>query len=487
MNKFPAGFNGGLTGFGGDASKNRDEHRKDIKKTPIILAHGNGANATSQQWGWQTMVGFLKEIGYRDSEIWAMDYLGEDNDQPIIPGAHRDHIDRFRKFVDSVREYLNVEKLDFIAHSLGCGMVNAYIKGLQSNGTWKQSDNRMDFVGTFVALAGGTYGLGQFAQDEFKTGSDFERQSHVSKGTADDTPAGSTTPTEQISPVESWKKTTALDNDESSYAAIIAVNDFVDMQYRDTSRREGADLNARYDLGYFLDGHEKVIKSKTVFNDFKIFLNKHAPQPPVTIQVDKVSGNYSSPLPVTVTVNPTDQRVDYVARRLRKEFQAGYIIESAEETLSGTLSNHESLTLANTGVWEVKFSAPGAADIVVSYGVGVDLPVVTIEPDNTTPFKGSLDVMARTTRGRLYYSPDGQGWIEGAIFHITRTCTVHFIAIDSEGIASMVVEKAYKRNPDWDDRVTATLCEHFIAKRLDLPHFLDLGNKLGGSLGIAGV
>lgn len=124
MNKFPVDFNGGLTGFGGDVSKTRGN--QDITKTPIILVHGNGANATSQKWGWQTMVGFLKGIGYKDSELWAMDYLGEDNDQGVIQGVHRDHIDRFRKFVDSVREYLGVKKLDFIAHSLGCGMVNAY-------------------------------------------------------------------------------------------------------------------------------------------------------------------------------------------------------------------------------------------------------------------------------------------------------------------------------------------------------------------------
>lgn len=198
----------------------------------------------------------------------------------------------------------------------------------------------------------------------------------------------------------------------------------------------------------------------------------------MAISVDKVSGNYSVPLQVTVTVTP-DQYVDYVAIRLRKEFQAGYIVESADEKLSGTIANNQSLTLPSSGAWELTLSAAGADDVVASYGVGVELPAVTIETDNTTPFQRSLDVKAKTTRGKLYHSPDGQGWLESCTFHLTRTCTVHFVALDEQGIASAIVEKAYNKKIPWDDCVTATLSEHFITKRLDLQQFLDLGNTLG--------
>ena len=105
---------------------NRAQHRAAIAKTPVILVHGNGANSAHPKWGWQQMVALLKAIGYQDSEIWAMDYLGENNDQAELPSPHTNHIDEFREFVDQIIAYLAIDRIDFIAHSLGCGMVNGY-------------------------------------------------------------------------------------------------------------------------------------------------------------------------------------------------------------------------------------------------------------------------------------------------------------------------------------------------------------------------
>src|SRR5512135_3442367 len=119
MNQFPKDFNGNLTGVGGDPGMNQAQHRAAIKHTPVVLVHGNGANASHPKWGWEPMKDFLKKIGYNACELWAMDYLGEDNDQAELPNPHTHHIDEFRTFVDRAIAYLGVERVDFIAHSLG--------------------------------------------------------------------------------------------------------------------------------------------------------------------------------------------------------------------------------------------------------------------------------------------------------------------------------------------------------------------------------
>jgi pimeloyl-ACP methyl ester carboxylesterase len=134
MNVFPQDFNANLSGFGGDRLKKQAEHRSAIKKIPVILVHGNAAHSAHPKWGMELMKGFLKGAGYQDCEIWAMDYLGENNSSLDLNAPHRNHIAQFRTFVDSVKDYLDVRRLDFIAHSLGCGIVNGYLRGLQSTG-----------------------------------------------------------------------------------------------------------------------------------------------------------------------------------------------------------------------------------------------------------------------------------------------------------------------------------------------------------------
>src|ERR1700738_4883258 len=126
MKDFPADFSNPLTGFGGDRSKTQAQHRALLKKTPVVLVQGNAGHSAHPKWGMVTMKGYLKGDGYQDCEIWAMDYLGENNSAQDVNDPHRNHIEQFSLFVDGVREYLGVKKLDFIAHSLGCGMVNAY-------------------------------------------------------------------------------------------------------------------------------------------------------------------------------------------------------------------------------------------------------------------------------------------------------------------------------------------------------------------------
>jgi len=290
MNVFPIDFRNNLTGFGGDATKNRAQHRSAMNKTPVILVHGNGGHSVHPQWGMQTMANFLRAMGYQDCELWAMDYLGENNNATYLQNPHTRHIDAFRMFVDTVRNYLGVDKLDFIAHSLGSGMVNGYLRGLQSDGQWNHEDHRFNVAGTFVSLAGATYGLGR-SVSEFTTGSSFEIHSHEFHGVIDDTPFGSNKLSEQITPVEEWKETTSLDNAEVRYVAFTAVGDVTDHQHQDTGRREGADVNKRFNLGPFMMGHEKIIKDQAVFDDFKEYLDHTAPQPLTETGIDEDSSN----------------------------------------------------------------------------------------------------------------------------------------------------------------------------------------------------
>jgi len=480
MNLFPRDFNGGLTGFGGDLLKDREEHRKAIRKMPVILVHGNAGNSAHPKWGMQIMKSFLKELAaYEDSEIWAMDYLGENNSSLDLNDPHRNHIVQFRIFVDQVKNCLGVERLDFIAHSLGCGMVNGYLRGLQPNGEWDNNDHRLDVVSTFVSLAGATYGLGLGGLSEFRTGSAFEVDSHRFNGVVDDTPNGTSNTSAQESPQADWKKATSLDSNGIRYVAITSVNDFVDAQNRDTGRREGADLNKRVELGGGIDGHEKIIKSQTVFNSFKSYLNQNPPVAPAVISIDKDSGSYGAGLQITVSVTPATVPIDYVAERVTKRFNGGFIDRSVVETRTGTLANGQSLTLATDGQWEVVFRASGAEEVQRTYGVSITLPEVRILTDNTTRFRDSLDVSASTTRGALYYSTNRENWFVGSVISINRTATVSFIAIDSDGIASPIVSRAFEKEIPWQDKQTATLTEHFIARRLTVNQYVALGLELG--------
>lgn len=478
MNQFPSDFPHTLTGFGGDPSLNRAQHRERSKKCPVILVHGNASNSVHPKFGMEAMKTFLKGEQYQDCEIWAMDYLGENNGMHELLGVHRNRIDVFREFVDQVRDYLGVEKLDFISHSLGCGMINAYLRGLQPDGQWNSEDHRFDVAGTSVSIAGATYGLGSGSIDEFRTGSQFEVASHRFGDVAsDDTPFGEDTGSRQIAPDDAWKVTTSLDNHHVCYVAIIAREDFVDQQYPNTSRRDGADLNKVFNVGKGIPGHEKIIKEQAVFDAFKGYLNRTPPLPPVRFTVDKESGNHGANLRITVTITPADATIGYRTKRLTKAVQAGFLVETVAEENAGALANGQSLTLAHDGAWEVTFTANSGATLERSYGVNVQIPDLTILTDNGTPFQGSLEVKTMASKGTVYYSTDKTHWLAQSNPLIHETTTLYFIAIDAAGLASPIVSKAYEKKTV--QFAKATLPEHLIAGRLGLGDYLDLTLQLG--------
>ena len=480
MNQFPNDFPHALTGFGGDPRLNRDQHRERARKCPVILVHGNASNSVHPKYGMQAMKTFLKNADYQDCEIWSLDYLGEDNHLPILVGVHRNHIDAFREFVDSVRDYLGVERIDFISHSLGCGMVNAYLRGLQSSGQWNSEDHRFDVAGTFVSIAGAQHGLGMGGIDEFKTGSRFEIASHRFGDVArDDTPFGASDKSQQHAPVERWKVTTSLDNNDVCYVAVIAREDFVDQQHPDTSRRDGADLNKVFNVGPGAAGHEKIIKEQAVFDAFHGYLNRHPPVAPIKFSVDKESGNYGANLRLAVTVSPAGATIGYKARRLTKAVQAGFLIETVAEENEGVLSNNQSLMLAHDGAWDVKFTAGSGAMLECTYGVDVLVPELKILTDNGTPFQGSLEVKTMANKGTVYYSTDKLHWLAESNPIIHETTTLYFIAIDGENLPSPIVSSTYEKKAV--EFAKASLTAHFIAGRLKVSEYLDLTLQLGAN------
>jgi len=490
MNIFPRDFDHTLTGFGGDPAMNRAQHRDALKHTPVILIHGNATNSADPKFGMQTIKEFLKDPGhglhYQDCEIWAMDYLGENNTSPDLQnGVHRRHIEALRTFIDNVVKYLGVKKIDIITHSLGCTMTQGYLRGLQADGGWNNDNNRFDVVSTVVCLAGGLHGLGANTSiDEFKTGGDFQNKWPVFRGVKDETVSGSNDTSKQFDPPdhEDWKQVTSLDNNAIAYVALTAHGDFIDQQNIDTGHLAGADLNKRYDLGALLQGHEAIVKTLNVFDDFKIYLNQNPPKPPVSITVDKESGNFGSDLQVTVTVEPSNVPVHYTAQRVTKAFNAGFIVETVAEKKAGDLSNAQSLTLTPDGEWDVVFSAEGTEDVTRTYGANVPLPEVRILTDNGTPFKGSLVVEASTSKGTLFVGFDGKHWNADAKVTINKTSKVYFIAIDQDGLASPIVSRSFEKAVV--PSATGTLTEHFIAGRLTVTEYIDLGGRLGYTVSV---
>jgi hypothetical protein len=129
-------------------------------------------------------------------------------------------------------------------------------------------------------------------------------------------------------------------------------------------------------------------------------------------------------------------------------------------------------------MWEIVFSAEGTADVKRTYWVGIEPIEAIIGTDNSTPFAGSLDIVATTTRGTLYHSLKGDMWSEGSTITITSDASPQFIAIDSDGMASEVVTKAFRTIPA-PSAVTATVVEHYVARRISLNEFLAYGQQFG--------
>jgi hypothetical protein len=171
---------------------------------------------------------------------------------------------------------------------------------------------------------------------------------------------------------------------------------------------------------------------------------------------------------------------------LTKQFQAGYVVEDVAESRTETAADGRSFSLDTPGMWQLSATAPGSVDeFTRTYWVGVQEIGVTIVTDNSDPFDGSLLVTAATSdpTASLYYSLDvaGEGatWNQGATVTISQDSLVSFIAINPQGVASPVVSKAFTKVIPYDDAVTATVIDHFIAGRIDVTEYLAYSDRFG--------
>ena len=445
-----------IGGFGGDLQKNQSEHRdvvQSVGKAPILLIHGNGGTADLGRWDMLDIKRMLMDNArYPQELIWAPTYLGINlpgTDGNVDDGGggaspHTNNVNEVRQFIDNVCEYLGVDVVDIIAHSLGCTLTYSILRGLEKRRApvnWNQP-KKWNRVGTFVALAGAFHGLGSgfppfFSKGEWETGGEFMKELLAETlGGGGETPFGEGRPEETPEPTPH----------NITYFCGVARGDFIDAQKRDTGFLRGA-TNKAYDLGPFTTGHEKIKENLKVFNDFLPLLNSVPPVPPVTMMIDTDSGDHDGPLELTANiVDAEDKAVDFVANRVSKVFLNGLLVSKVVDTSEGTLDNGRPLTLRTDGMWEVVYSAKGAVeDEKKTYWVGEVTPIeVTIVTDAFT-FENSLDVAATTTRGNLYCSLDGVWWNEGDEVTITEDAVVHFVAVDSDGIASEIVSQSFEK------------------------------------------
>jgi hypothetical protein len=258
-----------MAAWGGDPGKDRKANRAALKHTPVILIHGNGASAYGNPiWGfmwdlkWDDTVKFLRSKGYNTSEIWAVSYLGQAPIMAQLSKPYTSNIDDVRSFIDAVRVYLGVQKVDLVAHSLGAVLARGYIAGLQRTGKWDDTKHRLDAVGAVVTLSGANYGFGHDLDmyaaivGEMLTGFPLEKNSHLFKGIKDDTPGGQATTKQKLTTPAikgltdgDFRGKTSLDNGSINWVALWHKEDQVDKYYPGTGRLWGANLNQQVESG----------------------------------------------------------------------------------------------------------------------------------------------------------------------------------------------------------------------------------------------
>jgi len=442
-----------------------------VAKAPVLLVHGNGGAADVRPWDLLDQRRFLLAAGYSDELIWAPSYLGPGSVDLQTP--HTNNVDDVRGYVEAVCEYLGVDVVDVVAHSLGCSLMYAVFRGLDRRTapvTWNQP-KKWNRVGTFVSLAGAFHGLGTGSIGEWRTGGEFMTELRAeTQGGGGETPFGTGKP-HTPPPIPHTIR----------YFCGVAARDFVDAQNPGTGRLAGA-TNVSYNLGSGTQGHQAVKESQFVFNDFLPLLNSVPPVPAVTLTLDRETGPYAAPLIVRMGVDPADLDVQVVASRLTKEFVNGYLSETVIETLSETLCDADTVTLEAPGLWELTAMASGAVDpITRTYWVGVEQLTTTFVTQSSPPFDTSLLVTATASdpTATLYNSLDGTRWTEGAAVTITSDSVVFYIAIEPDGIASEVVSRSFSKRIAWDDAVSASAVNHFIAGRVDVTQYLAYSDQFG--------
>ena len=400
--------------------------------------------------------------------FWALSYLGSGQRQ--LEDPYTSDIEDLRIFTDAVRSYLDIKCLDMVGHSMGCHLILCYLAGLKKQAApieWDQ-DQHYANVGTIVLIDGAMRGLRAISPmyDEWLPNHDVYDCIFP-----DNTPFGRNDP---LTPDPAH---------HVRYWCCMVPGGFVDIMdlcQGTTGHLDGADENRNYDAGPGHAGHEKVKDDPSIIADWAPYLNTVPPVDPVTITVDKPSGNYAGDLAITVTADPPTTVVSYQAMRITKQIVIGVLETRVAETLTGSLSSGQALTLATKGMWEVQLNAPGAMEVTRTYGIDVTLPKVEIVTDNSVDFENNLVVMAQTDGGTIYLNVGGtasEGWERRASVTITQSTLVLAMAITSEGLVSDIVSKVFRKAVT--EQAIGTVTEHYLAGRLDINAYLQYGSKYG--------
>lgn len=93
-------------------------------RTPVVFVHGNGGHAG--HWSlegaepkWVNIRQAFLDAGYCPRELWAMSYDGAGG----YSTYHKINVPEVFKFIQIVRRYLGVDKIDVVGHSLGVTIV----------------------------------------------------------------------------------------------------------------------------------------------------------------------------------------------------------------------------------------------------------------------------------------------------------------------------------------------------------------------------
>lgn len=151
----------GNPGFGGFQSGATPSYNSTSKKI-VVLIHGNGSKAqgaASDQRGWFDTYKMLRDNGWNNSQIFAVNFLDSTSVMNAANNDHRTtHVNRVRRFLEAVYAYVNAHrasgyttavKLTVVAHSLGCTATRAAMR----------DGNLYSKVETFISISGGNNGL----------------------------------------------------------------------------------------------------------------------------------------------------------------------------------------------------------------------------------------------------------------------------------------------------------------------------------------
>ena len=290
------GFGAGepIQGFGGNTSTNQACNRAALQHRPVVLVHGNGVNSTDAHFGMTEVRDRLRAAGWVDAEIWAPSYLGQSVSSAEVPTPQRNNIDDVRTFIDAVVAYLGVDRVDLVGHSLGCAMINDYLRGLQRDGSFDATQQRFDRVGTVVCLGGALYGMGDgpLFEPEYDQSGVWVHQSITLDGVEDATPFGTSSTAQMDGPPTAgtlpggrpFHAATSLDGGARRiyWVALWAIGDIVDVSEKNGGGLGGADLNHGFDLPAAFPGvstpelarHAELLHSQEVVDAFVPYLNR---------------------------------------------------------------------------------------------------------------------------------------------------------------------------------------------------------------------